>query len=87
MNDSSVEKNQIIRSKVWKTEAADGKKLLIGCPHPMSWFEYQWRLKKPLGEIQLQKKNIAKGITDPRVEFISQVLRQILIKFHFQNLN
>ena len=36
MNDSSVEENQIIRSKVWKTEAADGKKLLIGCPHPMS---------------------------------------------------
>ena len=29
------------------------------------------------------KKNIAKGTTDPRVEFISQ----ILIKFQFQNLN
>ena len=31
-------------------------------------------------------KNIAKGTTDPRVEFISQVLTQILIKFHLQNL-
>ena len=33
------------------------------------------------------KKNIAKGTTDPRVEFISQVLTQILIKFQFQNLD
>ena len=32
-------------------------------------------------------KNIAKGTTDPRVEFISQVFTQILIKFQFQNLN
>ena len=31
--------------------------------------------------------NIAKGTTDPRVEFISQVLTQILIKFWFQNLD
>ena len=31
--------------------------------------------------------NIAKGTTDPRVEFISQVQTQILIKFHFQNLD
>ena len=30
--------------------------------------------------------NIAKGTTDPRVEFILQVLRQILTKFHLQNL-
>ena len=30
--------------------------------------------------------NIAKGITDPRVEFISQVLTQIF-KFHLQNLD
>ena len=30
--------------------------------------------------------NIAKGTTDPRVEFISQVQTQIMIKFHFQNL-
>ena len=29
-------------------------------------------------------KNIAKGTTDPRVEFISQVQTQILIKFHPQ---
>ena len=32
-------------------------------------------------------QNIAKGTTDPRVEFISQVQTQILIKFHLQNLN
>ena len=31
--------------------------------------------------------NIAKGTTDPRVEFISQVLSQILVKFQFQNLD
>ena len=33
-----------------------------------------------------KNKNIAKGTTDPRVEFILQVLRQILTKFHLQNL-
>ena len=32
-------------------------------------------------------KNIAKGTTDPRVEFISQVQKQIFIKFHLQNLD
>ena len=32
-------------------------------------------------------QNIAKGTTDPRVEFISQFLTQILIKIHFQNLD
>ena len=32
-------------------------------------------------------KNIAKGTMDPRVEFISQVLTQILINFQFQNLD
>ena len=31
--------------------------------------------------------NIAKGKTDPRVEFISQVLTQIFIKLQFQNLD
>ena len=31
--------------------------------------------------------NIAKGTTDPRVEFISQVQTEILIKFHLQNLD
>ena len=31
--------------------------------------------------------NIAKGTTDPRVEFISQDLTQILIKVHFQNFD
>ena len=31
--------------------------------------------------------NIAKGTTDPRVEFISQVQIQILIKFHLKNLD
>ena len=32
-------------------------------------------------------QNIAKGTADPRVEFRSQILRQILIKFQFQNLD
>ena len=31
-------------------------------------------------------KNIGKGTTDPRVEFILQNLTQILIKLHIQNL-
>ena len=31
--------------------------------------------------------NIAKGTTDPRVEFISQGQTQILIKFHLKNLD
>ena len=34
-------------------------------------------------EFKVNLKNIAKGTTDPRVEFISQ----IFIKFHFQNLD
>ena len=32
-------------------------------------------------------ENIAKGTTDPRVEFIAQLQTQILIKFHLQNLD
>ena len=32
-------------------------------------------------------KNIAKGTTDPRVKFITQVQTKILIKFHLQNLD
>ena len=32
-------------------------------------------------------KNIANGTTDPRVEFISQVQTQILIKIDLQNLD
>ena len=32
-------------------------------------------------------KNIAKGTTDPRVEFISQVLAPVLVKFQFQDLD
>ena len=32
-------------------------------------------------------ENIAKGTTDPRVEFISEVQTQILIKFHLYNLD
>ena len=31
--------------------------------------------------------NIAKGTTDPRIEFISQVQTKILIKLHLQNLD
>ena len=42
-------------------------------------------VSSPLSTILRQ--NIAKGTTDPRVEFISQVQKQILIKFHLQNLD
>ena len=55
------------------------------------------RLPKPLGSGAwyakyivrggFTTKNIAKGTTDPRVEFISQVQTQIFIKFHLQNLD
>ena len=31
--------------------------------------------------------DIAKGTTDPRVEFTTQFLTHILIKFHLQNFN
>ena len=34
-----------------------------------------------------KKRNIAKGTTDPRVEFISQVQTKILIMLHLQNLD
>ena len=40
----------------------------------------------PLFLSSIYLTNIAKGTTDPRVEFISQVQTQILIKFHLQNL-
>ena len=36
---------------------------------------------------QTKSSNIAKGTTDPRVEFISQVQTRILIKFHPKNLD
>ena len=39
------------------------------------------------GSCSLPHLNIAKGTTDPRVEFISQTRTQILIKFQFQNLD
>ena len=35
----------------------------------------------------MKSENIAKGTTVPRVEFISQVQTQILIKFHLQNID
>ena len=38
-------------------------------------------------QLVTKSRNIAKGTTDPRVEFISQFLTQISIKFHFQNLD
>ena len=34
----------------------------------------------PMGQ---RYKNIAKGTTDPRVEFLSQIVTQILIELHF----
>ena len=39
------------------------------------------------GDLSRLRKNMAKGTTDPRVEFISQVQIQILIKFHLKNLD
>ena len=36
---------------------------------------------------QILYENIAKGTTDRRVEFLSQVQKQISIKFHLQNLD
>ena len=50
--------------------------------------DYIWRRKIYVfrGE-QNRERNIAKGTTDPRVEFLSQVQKQILIKFHLQNLD
>ena len=52
-----------------------------------------WLQRKVLGiapnytppKYQVTLQNIAKGTTDPRIEFISQVLTQILIKFPLQN--
>ena len=43
------------------------------------------QLYNPKYQVTLQ--NIAKGTTDPRIEFISQVLPQILIKFLLKNLH
>ena len=40
-----------------------------------------------ISEKELIRENIAKGTTDPRVEFISRVKTQILIKFHLENLD
>ena len=40
-----------------------------------------------LGSVTIHNINIAKGTTDPRVEFIPAVQTQILIKFHLQNLD
>ena len=52
-----------------------------------------WLQRKVLGiapnytppKYQVTLQNIAKGTTDPRIEFISQVLTQILMKFHLLN--
>ena len=48
------------------------------------WFSNEERPKVQAAnpDFKVQLKNIAKGTTDPRVEFILQVLTQILIKFH-----
>ena len=42
---------------------------------------------KAISFSQFIERNIAKGTTYPRVEFISQVLTEILIKFQIQNLD
>ena len=48
------------------------------------WSQQYQMIKLPTNTIIT---NIAKGTTDPRVEFISQVQTQILIKFLLQNLD
>ena len=49
------------------------------------------RFKRPEEDLAHIVTNIAKGTTDPRVEFclpkFKQVQAQISIKFHLQNLN
>ena len=51
----------------------------------------QWKIKISYPPIHLglagTNINIAKGTTDSRIEFISQVPTQILIKFQFQTLD
>ena len=46
-----------------------------------------WSYFGTLTVVIKKKKNIAKGATDPRVEFISQVQTKILINLHLQNLD
>ena len=41
-------------------------------------------MKEKISSLEI---NIVKGTTDPRVEFISEVQKQIFIKFHLQNLD
>ena len=43
---------------------------------------FQTAVQLAVGEFKV--KNMAKGTTDPRVEFISQVLTQIAIKSNFK---
>ena len=47
----------------------------------MCFLKLQWVQKNGT-----KKENIAKGTTDPWVEFMLPVLTQILIKLHLQNL-
>ena len=42
---------------------------------------------KKMASPSTRRRNIAKGTTDPRVEFISQVLAPVLVKFQFQDLD
>ena len=49
--------------------------------------EPEERFLQEYAVVVIGEVNIAKGTTDPRVEFISQVQTQILIKFHLQNLD
>ena len=58
------------------------------------WSKLNWRKNKqstiifrPRSAVQPKGINTARGTTDPRVEFISQIQTQILTKFHFQNLD
>ena len=46
-----------------------------------------WNEILALTDHEVYYVNIAKGTTDPRVEFISQVLTQIWIRFNLQNVH
>ena len=55
-------------------------------PLPPGFEEASWKKVgfKIVADVKKFMKNIAKGTTDPRVEFISQVLKQISIKSNFK---
>ena len=65
-----------------------GSRTMLSLDHASSIIEWKycsWLFSSNKREV-ITQGNIAKGTTDPRVEFILQVFTQILIKFHLKNL-